>query len=88
MAGPIGHIENSVISLWFVTRAVAPLLAARPPASPYIDDPGASARGPGHRRESWRAEPLDLLSEGVPLAAAALAAGLLIWAHPQHARFE
>lgn len=35
---------------------------------------------------SWRAEPMDLLSDGVPLAAAALAASLLIWAHPRRAR--
>src|SRR5262249_24665507 len=31
MPGPVGHIENYVISLWFVSLVLAPLLAARDP---------------------------------------------------------
>ncbi len=31
MAGPIGHIENFMISLWFVALVLAPLLGSRDP---------------------------------------------------------
>src|SRR6266536_3198677 len=31
MPGPIGHIENFMIGLWFVTLVIAPLLASRDP---------------------------------------------------------
>ena len=31
MAGPIGHIENIMISLWFVALVLAPLLGSRDP---------------------------------------------------------
>ncbi|MBV9543626.1 MAG: hypothetical protein JOY61_04550 [Chloroflexi bacterium] len=33
MPGPVGHMENYVISLWLVVLVVAPLLAARDPSS-------------------------------------------------------
>lgn len=86
MAGPIGHIENFMISLWAVTLVLAPLLASRDPLhhpgviQVYVLGLLAIALS------SIRGESLALVDDGVPIAAAALAAGLVFWAHPRRVR--
>ena len=86
MPGPIGHIENFMISLWFVTLVLAPLLAARDQLERtsaiqvYLLGVLAIAVS------TVRGEPPELISDGPPLFAAALAAGLVLWAHPERSR--
>jgi hypothetical protein len=80
MPGPVGHMENYVISLWFVSLVLAPLLAAR--------DPEGQA---GALRlfllailailvSTIRREPLKLISDAPPWIAALLSIGLMLWA--------
>ena len=82
MPGPIGHIENFMISLWFVTLVLAPLVAARDPLprtpaiQVYVLGVIAIAVS------SVRGEDLELVSDVPPLVASALAASIVIWAHP------
>ena len=82
MPGPIGHIENFMISLWLVTLVLAPLLAARDPLARtptiqvYLLGLLAIAAS------TIRGEPPEWISDAPPLIAAGLAAGLVIWAHP------
>lgn len=82
MPGPIGHIENFMIGLCLVTLVVAPVLASQNPL--------------GHRGviqvfllglleialSSIRREELDLAGDALPVGAAIISAGLVIWAHP------
>ncbi len=86
MAGPIGHMENYMISLWFVTLVVAPLLAWREPlqrtAAIQLFLLGVLAVVVS----SLRNEPPKLISDAPPLLAAALTAGAVIWAHPERPR--
>lgn len=83
MAGPIGHIENYMISLWFVTLVLAPLLACRRPSERtgviqvYLLGVLAIVVS------SFRGEDFELLSDGVPLAASVLTIGLVLWSHPE-----
>ena len=82
MPGPIGHIENFMISLWLVALVLAPLLAARDPVERtptiqvYLLGLLAIAAS------TIRGEPPEWVSDAPPLIAAGLAAGLVIWAHP------
>ena len=86
MAGPIGHIENYMISLWCVALVLAPVLAARAP----LERTGViQVYGLGLLAiavSSIRNEPLELLSDAVPLGAVLISAGLVLWAHPERAR--
>jgi hypothetical protein len=81
MAGPIGHIENFMISLWLVTLVLAPLLASRDPLhrtgaiQVYLLGLAAiavSSASSGSPR---------LLDDGLPIAMAALSAVAVILAH-------
>jgi hypothetical protein len=85
MAGPVGHIENYMISLWIVTLVLAPLLAIRD-----------VSRGDGMIRvyllgilaivlSTFRAEDLRLISDAPPLAAAVLTAAAVLLTHPNRA---
>jgi hypothetical protein len=81
MAGPIGHIENFMISLWLVTLVLAPLLASQDPLhrtgviQVYLLGLVAIASS------SVSSGPPRLLDDGLPIVAAALSAGAVIWAH-------
>jgi hypothetical protein len=80
LPGPVGHMENYVISLWLATLVLAPLLAARQPAS------GAAAMRVyvlgivAIVISTIRGEPPKLLADGPPLVAAVVSLALLIWA--------
>jgi hypothetical protein len=82
MAGPIGHIENYMISLWVVTLVLAPLLATRD-----------VSRGDGMIRvyllgilaivlSTFRAEDLKPIADAPPLIVAVLTAGSVLLTHP------
>jgi hypothetical protein len=82
MPGPIGHMENYVISLWFVALVLSPLLASSNPlgntgaiqvyALGVLAIVGSTFRG---EQPKW-------ISDAPPLILAALTLGLLVWAHP------
>jgi hypothetical protein len=85
MAGPMGHIENYMISLWLVTLIIAPLLAARAPLQRTAAAQVYLLGVLGVVLSTFRAETPKLISDAPPLIAAALAIGLVVWAHPQRA---
>lgn len=82
MPGPIGHMENFMISLWLVTLVLAPLLAAREPLARTTGIQVYLLGVIAIAASSVRGEQLELVSDAPPLLAAAFAAGLVIWAHP------
>lgn len=86
MPGPIGHMENYVISLWLVALVLAPLLASRDPqrhhAAILVYLLGIAAI----LLSTIRGEPPKLISDAPPWVAALISVGLLVWAHPQPAR--
>ncbi len=83
MAGPIGHMQNYMISLWFVTLVLAPVLASRAPLERtaaiqlYLLGLVAVALS------TFRGEPLKLIADAPPILAVAVSAGAVIWAHPR-----
>jgi hypothetical protein len=85
MPGPIGHMENYVISLWFVSLVLAPLIAASDPEGQsgarlvYVLGIGAILVS------TIRGEPPKLISDAPPWLAAVLSVGLLVWARPRPA---
>ena len=83
MAGPVGHIENYMIVLWFVALVVAPLLAARAPLQRTASIQVYLLGVLGVVLSTFRAETPRLIADAPPLIAAALAIGLVLWAHPQ-----
>jgi hypothetical protein len=85
MAGPVGHIENYMISLWLVTLIIAPLLAARAPLQRLAAIQVYLLGVLGVVISTFRAETPKLIADAPPLIAAALAIGLVVWAHPQRA---
>jgi hypothetical protein len=80
-------MQNYVISLWFVTLVIAPLLAWRKPlqqsAAIQIYLLGILAIVVS----TFRGNPPDLklIADGPPLTAATVTAGLVLWAHPRRA---
>jgi len=82
MAGPIGHIENYMISLWAVSLVLAPLLASRDPlgrtgiVQVYLLGVLAIVAS------TFRGEGLKWISDAPPLVAATIAIGLVVWLHP------
>ena len=83
--GPIGHMENYVISLWFVALVLAPLLASRRPLESTM---AIQVYGLGILAivlSTFRGEPPKWISDAPPLALAALTLGLVFWAHPRRA---
>lgn len=87
MAGPIGHMQNYVISLWLVTLVLAPVIASRGPLERtaaiqmYLLGLLAIALS------TFRGSPLELklISDGPPLLAVAISAGAVLWSHPKRA---
>jgi hypothetical protein len=83
MPGPVGHIENYVISLWFVALVAAPLLASRDPLrntsalQVYVLGILAIVLS------TARGEPPKWISDAPPLLLAALTLGVVVWAHPR-----
>lgn len=86
MPGPIGHIENFMISLWLVTMVLAPLLAAREPLARTTGIQVYLLGVIAIAVSSVRGEHLELVSDAPPLLAATFAAGLVIWIHPSRRR--
>ena len=86
MPGPIGHIENFMISLWLVTLVLAPLLAAREPLARTTGIQVYLLGVIAIAASSVRGEHLELVSDAPPLLAATVAAGLVIWTHPSRRR--
>lgn len=86
MAGPIGHIENFMIGLWLVALVIAPLLASRDPLrhtgviQVFLLGLLAIALS------SIRREELDLAGDALPIGAAIVSAGLVVWAHPNRSQ--
>jgi hypothetical protein len=80
--GPVGHMQNYVISLWFVALVLAPLLAARNPernsGALLVYLLGIAAI----LVSTVRGEPPKLISDAPPWAAAILSVGLVAWARP------
>ena len=86
MAGPVGHMENYVISLWLVSLVLAPLIASRNPerdhAAVVVYLLGVAAI----LVSTIRGEPPKVISDVPPWAVAILTVGLLVWSHPQRSR--
>jgi hypothetical protein len=83
MAGPIGHMENYMISLWLVGLVLAPLLASRDPlhrtpaVQVYLLALVAIAVS------TVRGEQLKWIADAPPLAAVVLCVGAVIATHPE-----
>lgn len=83
MPGPIGHMENFMISLWLVALVLAPLLAWRDPLGRV---PAIQVYLLGILAivvSTIRGEPPELISDAPTLLAAVIAGGLVLWAHPE-----
>jgi uncharacterized membrane protein HdeD (DUF308 family) len=81
MPGPVGHMENYMISLWFVSLVVAPMIAAygseQQPGALLVYLLGILAI----LLSTIRSEPPKLMSDAPPWAAALISVGLVVWAH-------
>ena len=81
MAGPVGHIENYMISLWLVALVLAPLIASRDPLRStgviqvYLLGIAAILLS------TIRGEPPKLLADAPPWIAALISVGLVVRAH-------
>ncbi|MCC6177350.1 MAG: hypothetical protein IT305_18780 [Chloroflexi bacterium] len=83
LPGPIGHMENYLISLWFVGLVLAPLLASRDPLHrPHVIQIYLLAVL-AIVASTIRGEPPKLISDAPPIAAAIIAAGLVVWTYPR-----
>lgn len=81
--GPVGHMENYVISLWLATLVLAPVLAARDPSGGL---PATRIYVLGILAiviSTIRGETPKLIADGPPLIAALISLGLLVWALPR-----
>jgi hypothetical protein len=80
--GPAGHMQNYVISLWFVTLVLAPVVAARDPernaGALLVYLLGIAAI----LVSTVRGEPPKLIADAPPWAAAILSVGLVAWSRP------
>jgi len=86
LPGPIGHMENYVISLWLATLVLAPLLAARAPSSGLMAMRVYALGVLAIVISTIRGEEPKLLADGPPLVAAIISLGLLLWALPSPSR--
>jgi hypothetical protein len=81
-AGPVGHMENYVISLWLVALVLAPLFAARDPernaGALVVYLLGIAAI----LVSTIRGEPPKLIADAPPWAVAILSVGLVAWSRP------
>src|SRR4051794_4117315 len=70
LPGPVGHMENYLVSLWFVTLVLAPLIACRTPLRQLGTIQVYALGIVAVVLSSIRNEPLSLVNDGVPFAAA------------------
>jgi len=82
MPGPVGHIENYMISLWLVGLVLAPLLASRDPLGRTSAIQVYLLAVLAIILSTIRGEDLKLIADAPPIAAALIAIGLVVWAHP------
>ena len=82
MAGPIGHIENYMISLWLVGLVLAPLLASRDPLRQRVGIQVYLLAVAAVVASTVRGESLKWIADGPPLAVAALCIGAVVALHP------
>jgi hypothetical protein len=83
MAGPIGHIENYMISLWLVGLVLAPLIASRDPLrrtgviQVYVLALLAIVVS------TYRGEPLKWIADAPPLVVVGLTFAAVVMTHPE-----
>jgi hypothetical protein len=82
MAGPIGHMENYMISLWVVGLVLAPLLASRAPLSSTGTIQVYLLAVLAVVVSTFRGEELKWIADAPPIVAALIAIGLVVWFHP------
>ena len=82
-AGPFGHIQNYMISLWLVTLVIAPVLAARAPLTRASAIQVYLLGVLGVVLSTFRAEQPKLIADVPPLLTAAVTIALVTWAHPR-----
>jgi hypothetical protein len=85
MAGPIGHIENYMIGLWLVGLVLAPFLDSRDPLGRTSAIQVYLLAVLAIIASTVRGEALKWISDAPPIAAALIAIGLVVWAHPDRA---
>jgi hypothetical protein len=85
MPGPVGHIENYMISLWLVGLVLAPLLASRDPLGRTSAIQVYLLAVLAIVASTIRGEELKLIADAPPIGAALIAIGLVVWAHPDRA---
>jgi hypothetical protein len=83
MAGPIGHMENYMISLWLVGLVLAPLLASADPLRRTSTIQVYLLAVLAIVASTWRGEPMKWIADAPPLVAAALSIGAVIVTHPE-----
>lgn len=81
--GSIGHMFNYMITLWFVTLVLAPLVAMRDPLHSTAVIQVNFLGMVGVVLSSIRSEHPEFLSDGVPLIVILLSIGAVLWTHPQ-----
>lgn len=82
MAGPIGHMQNYMISLWLVGLVLAPLLASRDPLGRTAAIQVYLLAVLAIVASTIRNDQLKWISDAPPIVAATIAFGLVVWAHP------
>jgi len=82
-AGAIGHMINYMIALWIVALVLAPLLAMRNPLRNTTTIQVYFLGLLAITVSSIRAERPEFASDALPIIAAIISAGTVLWAHPQ-----
>lgn len=82
MAGPIGHMENYMISLWLVGLVLAPLLASADPLRRTSAIQIYLLAVLAIVVSTWRGEPLKWIADAPPLVVAAACIGSVFFSHP------
>ena len=83
MPGPVGHMENYVISLWFVGLVVTPLLASRDPLRNTSAVQVYALAILAIVVSTVRGEAPKWISDAPPLLLATLTLGLVVATHPR-----
>ncbi|MFN8632247.1 MAG: hypothetical protein U0893_00225 [Chloroflexota bacterium] len=82
LAGPIGHMENYMISLWLVGLVLAPGLASADPLRRTATIQVYLLAVLAIVASTWRGEPLKWIADAPPLVVAAACIGGVFYAHP------
>lgn len=83
MAGPIGHMENYMISLWLIGLVLAPLLASLDPLARTSAVQIYLLAVLAIVVSTIRGEELKLIADGPPLVVAVACIGAVIIWHPR-----